>query len=65
MYVNKSKNIILNETCNLRNRDGLTVCGPELNSDSFSVEVPPNEDKFVKYRIDPEKKGAYSYGAGY
>lgn len=23
------------------------------------------ESKFVKYRIDPDKKGAYSYGAGY
>jgi hypothetical protein len=57
--------MILKETCNLKNRDGVTVCPPELNSDSFTVEVAPLESKFIKYRIDSDKKGAYSYGAGY
>ena len=56
---------ILVETTSLKNRKGVTICPPYSNSDEFQVSCNPTEKVMVKYRIDPESMGDYSYGAGF
>ena len=61
-YLNGSEDYVLSEKCYLKNRKGLTICPPDRDSDEYEVRLLPNDKRIIKFRINADEMGAYSYG---
>eukprot|EP00825_Cyclidium_porcatum_P005747 TRINITY_DN12816_c0_g1_i3.p1 TRINITY_DN12816_c0_g1~~TRINITY_DN12816_c0_g1_i3.p1 ORF type:complete len:239 (+),score=44.00 TRINITY_DN12816_c0_g1_i3:195-911(+) len=61
-YSNKSQSSTLIETVTMNQLDCLEICPPQHNPSQFEVTIGPGQEQVVKYRIKPEKNGAFGYG---
>ncbi|KAL4492424.1 hypothetical protein ABPG72_005559 [Tetrahymena utriculariae] len=61
VYVNQSTTTIFHEHLTMTKLEHLKICPPYSDSYSFEVELRPQTQKVVKYKILPEGEGNYQY----
>ncbi|EAR85345.1 calpain family cysteine protease (macronuclear) [Tetrahymena thermophila SB210] len=61
VYVNQSTTTTFQEHLTMSKLEHLEICPPYKDSYSFEVELKPQTQKVVKYKILPEGEGNYQY----